>query len=505
MVLTCTADPAKAESTVASGFMLRFDSSEEHPGNMRGLEIVPQSSRSFEADKGARAHTNIRILVPASGLGSKPVSTEKASENLRNFLGSPMGTQQLDPAINTPSSLACVYQLVAQPGNQPAGCNPNFTSVNPSGGGGAIALVDAYDYTTAAQDLAFFSNYFHLPAADFQTIYASSTYPYISGSEPTVDSGWNLEEALDIEWAHAMAPSAKIFLVEAQDNSWSSLFDAVLAAQYLVSTNGGGEISMSFGGPDFSGESSSDATFASAPSNVIQLAASGDTGSVVLYPSSSPNVIAVGGTAINRDANGSFTSETSWIDSGGGISANEARPSFQNVPSVQSIVGNNRGTPDISSLADPSTGVSVYLAGNWTIVGGTSLATPLTAGIFNVAAAASGTFPDQQSVLQTIYTAGPAATAFRDITNGSCGANSSASGYDLCTGWGSTLEYLNITPACNPLTTRRIAEGFSISNYCGVPPTKARMSSLSGGFSEYGGGDIGRGLAQSFGNSKFSH
>ena len=88
----------------------------------------------------------------------------------------------------------------------PAGC-PVATSTNvPTGGWGAIAIVDAGDYPTAAADLAAFSSYYGIPPANFEIKY--------SGKKPPVYSDWEVEEALDIEWAHVMAPKANIDLIE---------------------------------------------------------------------------------------------------------------------------------------------------------------------------------------------------------------------------------------------------------------------------------------------------
>ena len=127
-------------------------------------------------------------------------------------------------------------------------------TANPSGGSRAIAIVDAYHYATAASDLSVFSNQFGLPQANFQVVYAN-------GRQPPVNADWNIEEALDIEWAHAMAPDAKIYLVEAASTNFTDLLRAVSVANSLVSSAGGGEVSMSWGGSEFSGETSYDFYF----------------------------------------------------------------------------------------------------------------------------------------------------------------------------------------------------------------------------------------------------
>jgi subtilase family serine protease len=408
-------------------------------------EYLPRSSIEKPEDVGKAAHTNLRILIPPNNTVINPVSHDEAVKNLNFFDKKDSVNPAIFPSyVNTPSSIACIYQQVAQPATQPSGCNPQITTVPPSGGGGAIAIVDAYDTPSAPKDMINFSTYFDLPAANFTVIYAGNAststgnkWPYTNGPQPPtgVGTGWDLETALDIEWAHAMAPNARIFLVEAQSNFNKDLYPAVQAAQYLVSHNGGGEISMSWGGTDNSGETSLDPIFNNASlSNVVHLASSGDTGGVVIYPSASPYVFSVGGTTINRDANGNFVNETSWTSGGSGKSKYETRPSFQN--SVQTVVGSQRGTPDFSMDANPSSGVAVTLAGTWHLVGGTSVSAPMSAGIFNVANAVN---PNVVNVIfNALYNNGLDAAAFRDIASPTCG---SGKGYNLCTGWGSLLGY----------------------------------------------------------------
>jgi kumamolisin len=123
-------------------------------------------------------------------------------------------------------------------------------TANPSGGARAIAIVDAYHYPTAMHDLQVFSAQFGLPAptsTNFQVIYAS-------GRQPQVNAQWNVEAALDIEWAHAMAPNAKIYLVEAASSTYADLLNAVLVANSLLQSTSGGEVSMSWEGNEFSSE-----------------------------------------------------------------------------------------------------------------------------------------------------------------------------------------------------------------------------------------------------------
>src|SRR5208282_184788 len=215
---------------------------------------------------------------------------------------------------------ACVYGLVTTTA-APA-CNPNLTNVNPTGGANAIAVVDAYHDAKAASDLKHFSNQFGLPTAIFKVVYATGVQP---GVDPT--GGWELEESLDIELAHAMAPNAKIFLVEAKSNSLGDLLKAEAVAGNLVATNGGGEVENGWGSSEFSGESSFDSRFTA--SGAVYVAAAGDSPGVE-YPAASPNVLAAGGTSISRDpVTGSFLGESAWQLTGGGPSAFEAIPSYQ--------------------------------------------------------------------------------------------------------------------------------------------------------------------------------
>jgi len=246
--------------------------------------------------------------------------------------------------------------------------------------------VDAFDDPNAATDLAKFSAQFGLPAANFSKVFASGTKP---PQDPT--GGWELEESLDIEWAHAMAPSARIILVEAASNSLT-LLAAETKAATLVAAAGGGEVSNSWGGGEFSGETSLDSHFIE--SGVVFFASTGDFPGTA-WPSVAPNVVAAGGTTISRNPSTlAFITERPWAETGGGRSVFESIPTYQT--SLTSIVGSSRGVPDVSFDADPNTGAWVFdstpVGGStsgccgvrgWWIVGGTSLSSPALAGVVN--------------------------------------------------------------------------------------------------------------------------
>src|SRR5438270_3668007 len=174
------------------------------------------------------------------------------------------------------------------------GCYPSC------GQGQTIAVVDAYDAPNIASDLATFDTQYGLPAPPSFT---KVTPP--GQSAPAHDAGWEEEIALDVEWAHAMAPAANIVLVESADNSFANLYGAVDYAAANASV-----VSMSWGGGEYSSELSDDAHF-NHP-NVTFVASAGDGGHVTDYPAASPLVTAVSGTSLTLDTAGNRSGETAW-------------------------------------------------------------------------------------------------------------------------------------------------------------------------------------------------
>ncbi len=379
----------------------------------RGGVVIPMSSVQRPEDAGVCAHTNLRMFLPET-----PFSLVQPAAGKPPYSGL---------FYETPASIACVYQLVTPV----SGCNPNTVTVNPSGGSKAIAVVDAYNAPNAAKDLTTFSQQFGLPlptSKSFQVVYAS-------GSKPAYDSGWELEESLDIEWAHAMAPNATIYLVEAASSSYADLFYAVKVASALVAAAGGGEVTMSWGGGEFPGETAYD-SYLQTP-NVVYFASTGD-GVYPGYPAVSPYVVSAGGTSVRRNpTTGSFVSEGAWEYAGSGPSEYELIPAYQD--SIAGIVGKHRGVPDISAVADPFTGVWVYdsNAGGWWIVGGTSVSSPVLAGIVNNA---GHFYKSTAAELTEIYSDTHVTTDFADVTAGFCGPYMgylAGTGWNFCTGFGS--------------------------------------------------------------------
>jgi subtilase family serine protease len=364
--------------------------------------VVPESSIPHPG----RIHTNYFFAVP----------------EVPNTTGGP------PPGAETPGSLACVYKLV----KGPAGCPIATSKTVPTGGWGAIAIIDAGYYPTAKADLHAFSSYFGIPDAHFQVVYAN-------GHRPPVYPEWLAEEALDIEWAHAMAPKAKLFLVESKlctagtcntDPYWY----AVTKASKLVAQNGGGVISMSWGDHEASYDVTYDKLFTQP--GVVYFASSGDSGiGVSLYPTASPNVVSVGGTVFNRNSSGDFVSETYATGGGGGdISPYEPRPSYQNI--IKNIVGSKRGYPDVASNFCCG---AIYLQGQWGAVGGTSWSSPTFAGIVNAAAEKKMSTHDELTAIYKEYANKTEyKTEFHDVTSGDARCKV---GWDLCAGVGSPRTY----------------------------------------------------------------
>jgi len=189
-----------------------------------GHTVTPESSIEQPEHVGLRAHTNFKMFVPAAGMAARQDSPEAVPQ-----AGGPPFQGYF---YETPASLACVYKLLLVT-SQDTGCNPNTVMVNPAGGASAIAIVDAYHYPTAESDLVRFSAQFGLPSANLQVVFAN-------GRQPKVNADWNIEAGLDIQWAHAMAPQAKIYLVEAASSSFTDLLNAVSVANALVKSAGGG-------------------------------------------------------------------------------------------------------------------------------------------------------------------------------------------------------------------------------------------------------------------------
>jgi subtilase family serine protease len=332
-------------------------------------------------------------------------------------------------------------------------------TIKGDGSGQTIAIVDAFDDPTIASDLQKFDSTFGLPAPpSFQKLTPQG--------QPAANAGWALEIALDVEWAHAIAPGANIVLVEAANNSSTNLYAADV---YAANLPGVSVVSNSWGSGEYSGETSADANFTHA--GVTFIFSAGDSGAGTLYASASPNVLSIGGTTLNLDGSGNWLGETAWSGSGGGPSVFEAKPSYQSGVTISST----RATPDVAFDANPSTGVYVYDTNNggWFQVGGTSLGSPAWAGlvaIVNQGRAVNGNSSlNGSDLLAQIYKV--SANDFHDITSGSNGYQAGP-GYDFVTGRGS--------PIANLLIPDLVATGTGSTQPPTVPSAPTGLSATAG-------------------------
>ncbi|MBS1869577.1 MAG: peptidase S8 [Actinobacteria bacterium] len=309
----------------------------------------------------------------------------------------------------------------------------------PSGAPSAqtIAIVDAYDSGTVASDLAAYSTAYGLPQCPTSNgCFKKVNQNGVAGSYPSKNAGWALEIALDVEIAHAICPNCKLLLVEASSNSLANLAAAVNTAAGLGAT----EISNSYGGSEYSGEST--VTAYDHPGIAIT-ASSGDSGYGSSFPAAAPTVVAVGGTTLTLGTANAWAGETVWSGAGSGCSAYLSAQPWQTSLTSWSLTGcgTQRGIADVAADADPATGAAVYDTtryqgrSGWFKVGGTSLSAPLIAGVYALAGnAATAAYPASLAYAN--------ASALHDVTSGSNGSCSgaticaAAAGYDGPTGLG---------------------------------------------------------------------
>lgn len=400
--------------------------------------------------------------IPTAGKGAVPMDIKlNESVNIK-------GQTSSNFLYYSPSEIRSIYNVTSLLNN---GIN---------GAGVTIAIVDAYGDPYIQSELNSFSSEFGIPNATVHVICVDGPCNYIEG----VYTGWNGEIALDVEWAHAMAPGATINLYIGSNNGLP-LYDAVAAA--VAGTNGTSPyspssiVSMSWGSPenDIGGSASIAPVYGEnypwlnqvfqqgAAEGITFFASTGDWGAYdqsfgqtspyggAIYPSTDPFVTAVGGTSLYMsttsgylqypaaNATGSYGYETAWSwnnyygwATGGGFSTIFGQPSWQNGPGVPS--GETRGVPDVSWDADPLTGVLVYVEGGFSVYGGTSVGSPSWAGSMALIDQNAG--HDLGHITPSIYSImnNPPeyAKAFHDVTVGNDDPLQAGPGWDPVTGVG---------------------------------------------------------------------
>jgi hypothetical protein len=299
----------------------------------------------------------------------------------------------------TPAEITSAYGLNAITFTSSTG-----STIKGDGSGQTIALIEEYHDPNIRSDLKTFDRKYHLPQPSLTVVNQAGN---------KTSSSWALEEAMDVEYAHAIAPGARILVVEAAPSSSQTqeLQNQLNAVNTARNTKGVVAISMSWGYHELSNEASYDRYFTTPPEHtgITFIASSGDLG-FAEYPASSPNVLSVGGTSLDLTSSGSYQSEAAWFYSGGSYSPYEPEPSYQS--SVQT--SGQRATPDVAFDADQSTGVAVYDTsprsgkGTWQVYAGTSLGAPAWAGIIAIvdqgrALAGKGSLDGPTQTLPALY------------------------------------------------------------------------------------------------------
>ncbi len=351
------------------------------------------------------------------------------------------------------------------------------------GKGQTIVIVDSFGSPTIARDLAAFDAAFGLPnPPSLKIIQPAGPVPAYQPTSNRV--GWASETTLDVEWSHVMAPGANILLVETptSENEGITGFPQIVQAEkYVLEHHLGQVISQSFGATEQTFSSAAQlrgvrsAYLLAAKDKVTVLAAAGDSGAAgetynmksyfrtraVEWPASDPLVTAVGGTKLSLTASGTRTApDVAWNDGGGGRSVVFARPAYQD--GVRGLTGDHRGIPDISMDASCASGVAIRVSypgsgSHWQGICGTSLATPLFAGV--VAMAYQEAHGHKLGVINGVLYKMTAADGIVDVTKGNNTFSFSRRGktivvpgfgarpgYDLVTGLG-TVNAALFVPA----------------------------------------------------------
>jgi len=451
------------------------------PAELRSL-----STRGLTADALESARRSRALSASGSMVEPAPVSLLNA-EAVNRALAS--GTAV---ATYTPAQIRAAYGLPALPASGSALTGAQKAQL---GAGQTIYIVAAKHNPNVAAELAAFNTRFGLPSCTTKALPVQTALPLavastegcefsvvystngggMTATTPGYDSGWATEIALDVQWAHATAPLARIVLIEAADASLNSLLGSIRLANAM----GPGIVSMSFGAPEGNYTAAADSAF-SAP-NMSYLAATGDWGAGVYWPSVSPKVVAVGGTTLSYSGTGA-RSEVAWSGTGGGTSAFTAKPAYQTAGVTGLSAFARRAVADVAFNANPSSGqfVAVMSPGSsavkWLSIGGTSLSTPQWAGLLAVANAmraqtAKAALGSPHAVLYSQIGAVPGtyAAAFADVqagSHGSCASCTAKSGYDQLTGLGTP----NVTGLLNVLSGAATTSTATGSGSTGATP-----------------------------------
>lgn len=307
----------------------------------------------------------------------------------------------------------------------PAGLNPAdirsaYALTSSSSGGRTVAIVDAYNDPTAESDLGVYRSQFGLSSCTTSNgCFRKVSQTGSTTSLPATDAGWATEISLDLDMVSAACPDCKILLVEASSSSFANLGTAV---NYAASQGSVVAISNSYGGSD------SAQTSAYNHPGIAITASTGDAGYGVESPASFPDVVAVGGTSLSRASNTRGWTESAWSGAGSGCSTINAKPTWQTSVTQCS----KKANADVSAVADPNTGVSVYDSTSyqgsvgWQVYGGTSASSPIIASVYALSGNTAG-YPASYTWAH--------ASGLNDVTSGSNGTCSTTVWCHAGVGW----------------------------------------------------------------------
>ena len=493
--MTLTAPASTAPSDVQPTFHLAqaiLDEPEDTDRN-EPMSSAARAPRRVTIDP-AFAQLSTRRLTPQILEQFRDTGMAPASAMAKGTSMDPMVTPAT-ATIYTPAQIRAAYGLPVLPSTA-----SSLTSAQAAqlGAGQTIYLIDALNDPNVAAELASFNSKFGLPGCTVTPIAVSASLPLksapttgctfsivystasggMTATTPAYDSGWASEIALDVEWAHATAPYARIILIEGADSGPSTL----VAAVQLANQMGPGVVSQSWGSPEDGTTTYYDPAYSVA--NMTYLASTGDAGSQVNWPAVSSHVLAVSGTSLTYAGSGPRT-ETVWSGAGAGVSSFVATPAYQGlaVPGVSGFA--YRSVADVTFNADPNTGqyLAVIAKGStnvtWYGAGGTSVAAPQWAGIIAVANAlraqtALAPIGGAQTTLYGLATqAGSYASAFLDVTqgsDGSCVTCYAGVGYDVPSGLGSPNVASLLTALSNQeVSVAPVVTSATVSGKIAVP------------------------------------
>ena len=343
-----------------------------------------------------------------------------------------------------------------------------------NGTGTRIAIVDAFGSPTLSSDLTSFDSLTGLPSATVNQYFPD-------GPPRQRDSGWATETSLDVEWAHAIAPAATIDLVVAFSSSLASIYDAILFVANSLPNES--VVSMSFGQTESLYPTTGSFTIANfhqlfvtmTSRGTTPVASTGDSGASsccnIQYPASDPLVLAVGGTSLAINPDGSYGGERAWSGGGAGSSLIYSKPSYQ-----MGLGDSMRDIADVSYDADLNTGVLIVFNGGQFQVGGTSVGAPQWSSLVALSDQAAAT--SLGAVAYRLYKL----SSYHDVTSGSDGFFSAGPGWDYPTGLGSpnaTSTIISLTQSFKTaLTDNTSFHGVTVATNgtLSVNPTTLRIS-----------------------------